>query len=107
MIPLPAGVRSALAYVGAAIALILLLATLKGCYDRSVIKAHETGVKAEVGAKTAAANADAAGTVSETRNDVQKGNADAREAANAGTDPLGDGLRSLRAEAGSDRPATR
>lgn len=104
---LPEWLRAPLAYVTSAIALLALLMALKGCYDRSVISDNEVKVQAQVQATTAAANADAAGAVSDTRNAVQKGNDNARKAANAGSDPLGDGLRSLRAETGKDRPASR
>lgn len=38
---------------------------------------------------------------------VEQENRDARQAANAGTDPLGDGLRSLRTRAARDSKATR
>lgn len=89
------------------VALLLALWAAKALYDRSVIREHETKIQAQVQTKAAAANADAAGAVSDTRNAVQKGNDDARKAANAGNDPLGDGLRSLRTEAGKDRPPAR
>lgn len=38
---------------------------------------------------------------------IEQENDDARKAANAGTDPLGDGLRSLRTRAARDSEATR
>ena len=89
------------------VVLLLALWAAKALYDRSVIREHETAITAQVQTKAAAANADAAGAVSDTRNAVQKGNDDARKAASAGTDPLGDGFRSLRTEAGADSAATR
>lgn len=89
------------------VVLLLALWGAKALYDRSVVSDHETKMQAQVQTKAAAANADAAGAVSDTRNAVQKGNDDARKAASAGTDPLGDGFRSLRTEAGKDRPAAR
>lgn len=103
----PQWLQRPLAYLTSAIAVLALLWLLKGCYDRDVIAEHETKVQAQVQTKAAAANADAAGAVSDTRNAVQKGNDNARKAASAGTDPLGDGFRSLRTEAGKDRPAAR
>ena len=103
----PERLQRPLAYLTGAIAAVALLWLLKGCYDRSVIRNHETAITAQVQTKAAAANANAAGAVSDTRNAVQKGNDDARKAASAGTDPLGDGFRSLRAEAGADSAATR
>lgn len=104
---LPEWLRAPLAYVTSAIALIGFLWLLKGCYDDSVVKRHEAEVQAQVQATASVAAEDAAGAVNDTRNTVQKGNDDARKAANAGRDPLGDGLRSLRADTSSDRPATR
>ena len=103
----PEALRKPLAYLTGAIAAFALLWLLKGCYDRSVIADNEVKNTAQVQTKAAAANADAAGAVSDTRNAVQKGNDDARKAASAGTDPLRDGFNSLRAEAGKDRPAAR
>lgn len=89
------------------VVLLLALWAAKALYDRSVVSEHETKIQAQVQTKAAAANANAAGAVSDTRNAVQKGNDDARKAANAGTDPLRDGFNSLRTEAGKDRPAAR
>jgi len=96
------------AKIAGAIALLLvLLPVLKGCYDRGVIRDNEARVAAQVAATSSAAADAAATTAAETRADIQKGNDDARKAANAGRDPLGDGLRSLRAETRPDRAAPR
>ena len=96
------------AKIAAALALLaVLLPVLKGCYDRGVVRENEAKVAVQVAATSSAA-ADAAATAATgTRTAIQKGNDDARQAAAAGTDPLGDGLRSLRAQAGADRAAAR
>lgn len=77
-------------------AAIVVFMVAKGFYDRSVINEHEAEIAAEIRELETAAASDAAKAVTETRNEVEKSNAQARNAAARSDDPLGDGLRSLR-----------
>ncbi len=89
-----------LAVMAGAVAAVLLLASLAGLWlrfhDRDVIAADRAGSNAKALGTARAADADAAAASDETRNDVEKANDDARDAARGSDDPLGDGLRSLR-----------
>lgn len=83
-------------YIAAA---ALLLVWIDGrAYDRGYSEreaiAQEQARQAQERANEAAQ--DASETVTETRNEVEQGNAQAREAANGSDDPLRDGLNSLR-----------
>lgn len=104
---LPEWIRKPLAWATTAITLFALLWLLKGCYDRSLIRDYEAGVQEAVASSSASASAEATEAVAETKTEVEKGNAKARDAANRGTDPLGDGLRSLRADQVPPRSSSR
>jgi len=76
--------------------------------DRAAVKAHEAQVGAKVQATASAAASDAHTAVTERSNEVEKANADARDAAARSDDPLRAGLDRLRAEKRPDqRPAAR
>lgn len=92
----PEGLRKPIAYVGAALALFALIAVLRGCYDRSVIKEHEREVAEQIRKKTKAGEKAASEAVDETITEVEAGNERARDAAEGSDDPLGDALRELR-----------
>ena len=99
--------RGPVSYIAAAIALLAFLWLLKGCYDDSLIDEYEGKAQDAVATASASASAAATEAVTETINEVEKGNADARKAANGSNDPLGTGLRELRANQVPARPATR
>lgn len=103
----PGWLRLPLAYLTSAIALIGLLALLKGCYDDAVIERHDTAVQAQVQATASAAADDAHRAAAKKTTEVEQKNAQARDAAARSSDPLGDGLRSLRAETGPNRAPAR
>ena len=104
---LPEWLRKPLAYLTGALTLLALLWLLKGCYDDSVIDDHEAEVTQAVATQSAAASTEAAEAVNQTKTGVEKTNAEARNAAARSPDPLRDGLGSLRAGQGKDRPASR
>ena len=104
---LPEWLRKPLAYLTGALAVLALLWLFKGCYDDSVIDDHEAEVTQAVAKQSAAASTEAAEAVSQTKNGVEKTNAEARNAAARSSDPLRDGLGSLRTGQGKDRPASR
>lgn len=99
----PERFRKVAGYIGLAIATIALLWRAKALYDRSVIAEHDA--KQDVAVIKADAKADdIAGEVAASEQaKVEQENTDARKAANAGSDPLGDGLRSLRKRTPSNR----
>lgn len=101
------GLSRGLTIAGLVSLAVLGLGVAKCRYDRGVIRENEAKIAVQVAATSSAAADAAATTTAATRADVQKGNDDARKAAAAGADPLGDGLRSLRAESGADRAAAR
>ncbi len=104
---IPEPLRKLLAWATIIIAVAALLAIGKWAYDRNLLRDYETKATAEASASASAAAIDAADAVAETKSNVETTNAQARDAAKRGNDPLGDGLRSLRAAKGSDRPAPR
>lgn len=75
--------------------------------DRAAIRAHETEITRQVDQKTAAAAAAATSAADATSSEVERTNEAARRAASSSPDPLGDGLRRLRAETRPDRAAPR
>ena len=85
-----------LGYIGAAVALVVLLSVLRGCYDRSVIREHEREVAEQVREKTDAGDKAGREAADATKSDVEAGNDRARDAAADSDDPLRDGLRELR-----------
>jgi hypothetical protein len=93
---LPEWVRKPLAWLTAALAVLALLAVLKGCYDRSLIREHEAEVKREVEAVSSAAAIDAIEASEATSAEVEAGNKAARDAAKNAADPLKAGLDQLR-----------
>lgn len=97
--------RIALGVVG----LLAMSHSLTYCKGRNDGAANERAEQAEVERKAVekAREADSAAgaSVKETNDAIEDGNQRARDAASGSSDPLGDALRSLRREAGSD-PAT-
>ena len=76
--------------------------------NRAAIADHEAKVTAAVATQSAAASEAAAEVVAETKTELEKANADARNAAaRSPDDPLRAGLDSLRAKEGSAKPAPR
>lgn len=76
--------------------------------DRAAIADHEAKVTAAVATQSAAASEAAADVVAETKTELEKANADARNAAaRSPDDPLRAGLDSLRAKEGPAKPASR
>jgi len=76
-------------------------------HDRATIAAHEADVATRMQKRADKAEADAVSAVTKTSNEVEQGNEQARNAAARGSDPLGDGMRSLRGTKRPARPATR
>ena len=103
----PERLRKPLAYLTLAVSLIALLALGKWLYDRNLIRDYEREATAEASASASAAAVEATEAVTETKSKVETTNEQARDAANRGADPLGDGLRSLRAAKASGSPAPR
>ncbi len=101
------GLRKPLAWASAITLLIALLSLGKCVYDRNLIGDYEREATAQATASASAAAVEASDAVTATKTEVEKSNAEARDAANRGNDPLGDGLRSLRAAKGEARPSPR
>jgi hypothetical protein len=93
---IPERFRRIAGYIGLALACITLLWLAKSLYDRSLIAEHDAKQETAVIKADAVAD-DVAGQVAASEQaKVEKENDNARKAANAGDDPLADGLRSLR-----------
>lgn len=75
-------------------------------HDKGVIERHEEEITQRVDTVSSEAAASASAAVDQSRNEVELENAQASEAAAHSSDPLGDGLRSLRRK-GADQPAAR
>jgi len=92
----PERFRRIAGYVGLALACITLLWLAKALYDRSLIAVHDAKQETAVIKADAVAD-DVAGQVAASEQaKVEKENDNARKAANAGDDPLADGLRALK-----------
>jgi hypothetical protein len=72
--------------------------------DKAAVEADRTAAKAEAVPRAREADERAERAGNQTREGIEDGNDRAREAAADSGDPLGDGLRSLRAETDRDRP---
>jgi hypothetical protein len=70
-------------------------------------RARQAQIEAQAVKRARLADDAARQEVTKGQDDVRQSNERARQAANAGDDPLGDGLRSLRADNAGARPATR
>lgn len=70
-------------------------------HDRAVIARHETKITDHINAISTEAAASASAAVAQSKSEVEQANDDARKAAEAGDDPLRDGLDRLRAGQGS------
>lgn len=107
----PERIRKPLAYLTAAVVLIALLWAVWAIWlhnhDKGVIERHEEKITKQVGAVSSEAAASASAAVDQSRNLTELENAQASEAAASSSDPLGDGLRSLRAGKSSDKPPSR
>ncbi len=93
-----------------AIGLLLMSHTLAYCTGkgdgRDAEKIKQAKVEAKALTKAREADSAAGATVKETTDAVEQSNQRARNAADVGLDPLGDGLRSLRREKAHPDPAT-
>lgn len=76
-------------------------------HDRAVIAANETKTAQAVATASASAAAAASTAAAATKTEVEQDNAQARDAANRSADPLGDGLRRLRARQAPPEPGPR
>jgi uncharacterized membrane protein len=77
-----------LAYLGAAVAIALLVWAVIARHDRKVIREHEAEVQAEVQAKASEGAVAASSAAADTVSDVEAGNQRMREAAAKSDDPL-------------------
>jgi len=92
LLGLPRWAQAGLGLVGA----LLLLWAAKALYDRSVIREHEAELAEEVREIETAAASDAAKAITETKQEVERENAEARDAASRSDDVLKSGLDRLR-----------
>jgi hypothetical protein len=72
--------------------------------DKAAVKADRSAAKAEAVSRAREADERAHGAANRQNEEVSDGNERAKAAAAGSDDPLGDGLRSLRAEKDRDRP---
>lgn len=103
--------RKPVAYIALAVTVLALLGLLWAIWlhnhDASVIERHEEKITNQVDAVSSEAAASASAAVDQSRNEVERTNDQARDAASRSDDPLGDGLRSLRAGKTSPSGAAR
>ena len=81
---------------GVLVAVVVAWSVWLHFHDQKVIEAHDAKIDAQVSEQAAEASEAATEAVTETKTRVEAENDDARKAADAGDDPLADGLRSLR-----------